>query len=93
MPSVIPWVADTRNKRRRLVDELTQAQRDLIREVYHWDFELYDYALKRFAEQNSGIDFGPSLERYKEACAEQYRDRLIGSSADDAMLQRFDERE
>jgi hypothetical protein len=89
LPSVAPWAADSRNNGRRPVDELTQAQRDLIREVYHWDFELYDYALKRFAEQNARIKFGPSLGKYKAACSGEYKDRLIGASADDAMAKRF----
>jgi len=85
IPSVVPWVTDRRNIERRPVDELSQNQRDLIRDVYQWDFELYDWALGKFAEQMSRIDFGPALEAYKAACADQYKDRLLGTSADDGV--------
>jgi hypothetical protein len=85
VPSVAPWVTDTRNKGRQPVEELKQNERDLIREVYHWDFELYDWVLKRFEEQCSRVRFGPSLERYKNDCSGQYRDRLLGITADDAV--------
>ena len=91
VPSVAPWVTDNRNEGRRPVEELSQNQRDLIREVYHWDFELYDWALRKFDEQNSRIKFGPSLDAYKAACSGQYKDRLVGSSADEA-VQRWLER-
>ena len=92
LPSVVPWMMDTRNKGRPPVDELSQEQRDLIREVYHWDFELYDWALKRFEEQNSRIEFGRSLEAYKVACSNQYKDRLVGTSADEATAKWLDVR-
>lgn len=78
LPNVAPWQRDTRNKGRTPVDELTEAERDVIREVYQWDFALYNWALRRFREQNARIAFGPSLQRYKAACEGQYnRDRLL----------------
>lgn len=83
--SVDSWVGDDRNKGRPPVDELTVAERDLVREVFHWDYRLYDWALKKFEEQCSKIEFGPSLQRYKHACSSQYKDRLVGDTADDAV--------
>ena len=83
--AVDPWVADDRNVGRPPVEELTAAERDLVREVYHWDYRLYDWAVERFKEQCSRIEFGPSLAHYKEACAGQYKDRLLGDNADDAV--------
>lgn len=83
--SVDSWLADDRNKGRPPVDELTVAERDLVREVYHWDYRLYDWALKKFEEQCSSLEFGPSLQRYKKACSSQYKDRLVGETADDAV--------
>jgi hypothetical protein len=76
---------DDRNKGRPFIDTLTQAERDLVREIYHWDYRLYDWALKKFEDQCSRIEFGPSLQQYKKDCSGQYKDRLIGSSADDAV--------
>lgn len=85
IPRVAPWAADTRNRGRQPVEQLTQAERDLIREIYHWDFKLYDWALRKFEEQKSRIEFGPALNEYKAACSSQYRDRLVGDTADDAL--------
>jgi hypothetical protein len=64
---------------------LTVAERGLVREVYHWDYRLYDWALQKFEEQCSKIDFGPGLAEYQRACSGQYKDRLVGDSADDAV--------
>lgn len=79
------WRKDDRNKGRPLVEELTVAERDLVREVFHWDYRLYNWALKKFEEQCSMIEFGPSLDRYREDCSGQYKDRLVGDSSDDAI--------
>jgi hypothetical protein len=85
IPSVAAWAADTRNNGRRAVDELTSGERDLVREVYHWDFVFYDWLLKRFKEQSSRIEFGAALEQYESDCSNQYRDRLLGSTADEGV--------
>lgn len=74
--SVVPWTRDNRNRGRPLAGALAQADRDLIREVYAWDFALYDWAVARFEAQVAQIVFGPSLCAYEAACADQYRDRL-----------------
>jgi hypothetical protein len=83
--AVDSWRKDERNKGRPPIDELTVAERGLVREVYHWDYRLYDWALQKFEEQCSKIDFGPSLAEYQRACSGQYKDRLVGDSADDAV--------
>lgn len=82
---VDPWTKDDRNKGRPPIEDLTIAERDLVREVFRWDYQLYDWALKKFKEQCSRIEFGPSLERYKEECCGEYKDRLVGNSSDDAV--------
>lgn len=83
--SVDSWRADDRNKGRPPVEELSVAERDLVREVFHWDYRLYDWALQKFEEQYSKIEFGASLDRYREDCSGQYKDRLVGDSSDDAV--------
>lgn len=85
LEAVDPWIKDDRNTGRPPVEDLTIAERDLVREVYRWDYELYDWALNRFKEQCSKIQFGPSLDRYKEDCLGEYKDRLVGNSSDDAV--------
>lgn len=85
LQSVDPWTKDERNKGRPPVEDLTIAERDLVREVFRWDYQLYDWALSKFKEQCLKIEFGPSLERYKEDCSNEYKDRLVGNSSDDAV--------
>lgn len=76
IPAVRAWRTDTRNANRPLVDEWPQEHVDLVREVYRWDFALYEWALERFHERLAGLTFGPALQDYKEACLDQYKDRL-----------------
>ena len=74
---VTPWVRDQRNPGRILSHEADSNVVDLIKEYYRWDFALYDYALERFRKQLRGASFGPSLEKYRTACAGQYNDRIL----------------
>lgn len=76
LTQVPAWQRDDRNTGRPLVNELPQDVCDLIREVYVYDFYLYDWAKKRFFEQLSEITFGPSLDEYKNVCRSSYKDRL-----------------
>lgn len=75
--SVAPWVRDNRNQGRPLANEIADADRALIEEVYEYDFKLYEYGLARFRAQNSRFAFGESLQRYKLACSGQYKDRIV----------------
>lgn len=75
--SVAPWVRDNRNKGRPLTTEISDADRALIEEVYEYDYKLYAYALEKFRAQNRRFDFGDSLQRYRDACRSQYKDRII----------------
>lgn len=70
------WKQDNRNKDRSLVPSWTQAELDVVREVYRWDFALYDWALERFRQNLAPLQFNPGLDRYKVACSGQYKDRL-----------------
>ncbi|TWT17614.1 hypothetical protein [Luteimonas wenzhouensis] len=75
--SVAPWVRDNRNPGRPLADEISEADRALIEELYAYDYRLYEYALDRFRKQNGRLPFGESLARYREACRDQYKDRIL----------------
>ena len=79
LPQVRAWKRDVRNAGRPLSSEIPDASRQLIEEVFRYDFELYDYAVATFRKRIAGIDFGPDLQRYKDACAPEYRDRLVSS--------------
>lgn len=81
LDAVPAWQQDNRNVGRPLVDDVDSDSLNLIREVYRYDFELYDYVLKRFINQISQVRFGPSLESYKLACEGQYKDRIISFCA------------
>lgn len=78
--AVPAWQRDNRNAGRPLVDDVDSGSLDLIREIYRYDFALYDWALKRFRDQLSRVRFGASLESYKLACEDQYKDRIIISA-------------
>ena len=77
LPQVRAWHRDVRNPGRPLSTEIPESSRQLIEEVFRYDFELYDYAVASFRKRMAGIDFGPDLQRYKDACAGEYRDRLV----------------
>jgi hypothetical protein len=76
LPTLPPWQKDNRNKDRPLVTEWPQEHVELVRDVFRWDFKLYEYAVERFLERRASLRFGPELERYERACADQYKDRL-----------------
>ena len=77
LPSLSPWVRDNRNPGRKLYNEISDEERELIEQVYSYDYMLYDYAIKRFNNQLQQIDFGSNLESYKTACLDQYKDRIL----------------
>lgn len=74
--SVAQWNSDKRNESRPRAETLSALEREVIEDVYQWDFAFYRYALERFDRQCEGIDFGSSLHAYKEACEGEYKDRL-----------------
>ncbi len=76
LQSVPTWGRDNRNQNRSLVPAWTQEEIDVVREVYSWDFALYEWALSRFTENLRTLQFKPALDRYKDACAGEYKDRL-----------------
>jgi len=81
LPTIRPWQMDNRNKDRPLVTEWPQEHIDLVRDVFKWDFILYDWALERFRTNIDSLEFGSELDRYKQACADQYKDRLGADGA------------
>lgn len=75
--SVAPWVRDNRNQGRPLANEISSEDKSVIEDVYACDYQLYAYALERFRQQNSRLPFGDALQRYRDACRGQYKDRII----------------
>lgn len=78
------WKRDERNPDRPMVDTLRQSTIDLVQEVYQPDFELYQWAKKRFEEQLEKIEFGPELQAYQVHCRSQYKDRLLTTWSPDS---------
>ncbi|MBA3352397.1 MAG: hypothetical protein H0U23_08250, partial [Blastocatellia bacterium] len=74
---VSAWKRDQRNLSRPPVSTFSGATIDLIREIYYYDFELYDWAKRRFERLLSQIHIGGEIEAYREKCASQYNDRLL----------------
>ena len=77
LPSVAPWIRDNRNPGRPLSTEISEHERKVIEEVYHYDYKLYEYALSRFESQLREVKFDDQIKSYKNACADQYKDRII----------------
>ena len=71
------WKRDERNAGRPMASTLPQSTVDLLRDIYRYDFELYDWAKKRFERLLSEIEIGGEIEAYKQKCASQYKDRLL----------------
>lgn len=76
LDSIKPWQHNKGNKKINLLEKLTDKEVDTINDIYEWDFELYKYALKRFESQIKGIKFSESLDKYKRACSEQYKEKM-----------------
>jgi hypothetical protein len=77
IPKVPPWKRDKRNNSRLMAWTLPQSTIDLLQDVYRYDFELYDWAKKRFEHLLSQITIGGEFEPYQKKCAKQYKDRLL----------------
>ena len=79
LSSVAPWIRDDRNKNRPLVDQITDSEREVIEEVYSYDYKLYKFALDRFWRQTQALKLegNVSLAEYKAACLDQYKDRIV----------------
>ena len=77
LPSLAPWFRDIRNPGRKLSHEISDEERDVIMDVYFYDYELYNYAVNRFNKQLQQINFGDNLEEYKQVCIKQYNDRIL----------------
>ena len=76
LSSIAPWQRDDRNADRPLVGDWPPEQIELVKEIYRWDFKLYEWALGTFHARLSQLTFGPELTQYKDACRGQYKDRL-----------------
>lgn len=76
LSSVPAWKRDNRNKGRALVTRRPEAELEIVRDVFRWDFQLYEYALGVFRQRLSRLTLGGDLEQYRADCSGQYKDRL-----------------
>jgi hypothetical protein len=76
LPFVRPWRQDNRNKGRALTHEWPERDLEVVRQVFHWDFQLYDHMLQTFRGRVDGLTIGGDLELYRDACRDQYKERL-----------------
>lgn len=77
LPHIGRWQKDDRNKGRTLVHDLPTPLQALIREVFHWDFELYAWARARFLRLVEDAGLRGDIDAYRRDCASQYKDRLL----------------
>lgn len=77
LDAIPPWEKDTRNRWRQPLSETDDDVVELIRETNAHEFKFYERALATFRKRIEGIDFGPSLDPYKERCNAEYGERLI----------------
>jgi hypothetical protein len=77
--NVSPWKKDGRNVDRPMVWTLPQATVDLVHEVYRYDFELYDWAKRRFKGLLEKITIAGDFRSYRAKCSQQYKDRLLST--------------
>ncbi|BBD38236.1 hypothetical protein Amn_31160 [Aminobacter sp. Y103A] len=77
--SAVPaWKRDDRNSDRPLVSTIDKNDLDLVEEAFHWDFKLYRFAVDLFEKQLQDVAFDTDdLGRYKLACIDEYKDRLV----------------
>ena len=71
------WKRDERNAGRPAVSTLSPADVELLEDRYRYDFELYAWARKRFANLLAQIKIGGDIDAYRQACVSEYKDRLL----------------
>jgi hypothetical protein len=77
LDAVPPWRKDTRNQWRQPLSETDDEIVELIRSTYTHEFRFYERALETFRARIADVDFGPSLDAYKERCSAEYGERLV----------------
>lgn len=77
LPEVPPWKKDVRNPGRALTGELSTGEAELIRNLYRYDFALYDRMLTLFRDRLSQLQLGGDFADYKAVCAAEYKERLL----------------
>ena len=76
LQQISTWKRDNRSPDRSLVSTWSQEEIDVVREVFRWDFALYEWALDRFQQNLATLQFPAELARYKAECSGEYKDRL-----------------
>ena len=76
LEKVPAWRRDDRNAQRPLVEAWEPGQVELAREVLAWELRLYEWAVTKFEERAGQLTFDASLGDYREACRDEYKDRL-----------------
>lgn len=80
LKAVPPWAKDVRNSKRPRLADTDDRTVELIRQVFEYEIEFYEAALVTFKKRMEHIDFGPSIDEYKERCSNEYGERLIAAS-------------
>jgi hypothetical protein len=76
LTEVTKWEKDTRNKWRSPLSSLDDAMKKRIEEEFRYEIEFYQWALAAFKAKISRMNFGPELDRYKQACQLEYGERV-----------------
>lgn len=79
--AVSAWQMDTRNKWREPLAGQTGDLISMMLEIYRWEIEFYESAVKLFNRRIASLDFGPTLLQYKATCEGQYKERILGPAA------------
>jgi hypothetical protein len=82
--NVPAWKKDERNAGRPMAWTLPQSGVDLVRDIYRYDFELYEWAKQRFEKLLRQITVGGDFEAYQAKCKGQYQDRLLSTGDQDS---------
>ena len=77
LPAVPSWKRDERNNDRPLIDTIDKKLISLVEEVFHRDFEFYQFGVSLFEKQLSETIFDSALDEYKDACINEYKDRVL----------------
>ncbi len=77
LPSLVAWTRDQRNPDRPLAWDLPPALRARIEEAYEHEFHFYAHARDLFLRRLADLRLEGDIEVYREACAANYKDRLL----------------
>jgi len=77
LDAVPPWEKDTRNQWRQSLEETDTRIIDIIQERQADELAFYKHAVSLFRRRIERVEFGPSLDAYKERCSGAYGERIM----------------